>query len=205
MPTRRLLLASAGAFAALPVLAQDRPNPMPEDLRRSLERDPTAPVLGNPQGDITLTEFFDYNCSFCRSMLPVIQQLVSSDPQLRVVYREWPVFGPGSEFAARASLAALPTGNYWRLHAGLLTMKARAEEATVMRVARQVGLDEARLRRDMDSEPVERHISMSHLLAEHMGLVGTPTFICGDEAVFGKRTLAEMRDLIERGRRTMGA
>nr|WP_111300214.1 DsbA family protein [Paracoccus saliphilus] len=205
MPTRRLLMASAGAFAALPALAQDRPNPMPEDLRRALERDPTAPVLGNPQGDITLTEFFDYNCDFCRSMLPVIQKLVSSDPQLRVVYREWPVFGLGSEFAARASLAALPTGQYWRLHAGLLTMRGRAQEATVMRVARQVGLDEARLRRDMDSEPVERHISMSHLLAEHMGLVGTPTFICGDEAVFGKRTLEEMRELIERGRRTMRA
>ena len=205
MPTRRLLLASAGAFAALPALAQDRPNPMPADLRRALERDPTAPVLGNPQGDITLTEFFDYNCDYCRSMLPVIQQLVSSDPQLRVVYREWPVFGPGSDFAARASLAALPTGKYWQFHAGLLTMRGRAEEASVMRVARKVGLDEARLRRDMDSEPVERHISMSHLMAEHMGLVGTPTFICGDEAVFGGRTLEEMRALIERGRRTMGA
>ncbi|WP_410218939.1 DsbA family protein [Paracoccus sp. (in: a-proteobacteria)] len=204
MPTRRTLLATAGAFAALPAFAQDRPNPMPDELRRALERDSTAPVLGNPQGNITLTEFFDYNCGFCRQMLPIVQQLVTSDPELRVVYREWPVFGPGSDFAARASLASLPTGRYWRFHAGLLGMRARAEEATVMRVARQVGLDEAELRQGMQSDAVERHISSSHLLAEHMALMGTPTFICGDEAVFGALTLEEMQALVARGRRTMG-
>lgn len=204
MPTRRLILASAAAFAALPALAQDRPNPMPEDLRRALERDETAPVLGNPQGNVTLTEFFDYNCQYCRTMLPLMSELVRSDPQLRVVYREWPVFGPGSDFAARMSLASLPTGNYWRLHAALLSMNARAEEATVLRAVRDLGLDEAALRDGMDSDEIERHISMSHLLAEHMGLSGTPSFICGDEAVFGSMTLDELRDLVARGRRTMG-
>ncbi len=66
MPTRRFLLASAGAFAAMPAFAQDRPNPMPDELRQALERDPTAPVLGNPDGNITLTEFFDYNCPHCK-------------------------------------------------------------------------------------------------------------------------------------------
>lgn len=177
---------------------------MPEELRQALERDPTAPVLGNPDGNITLTEFFDYNCGFCRKMLPVMQQLVSSDPDLRVVYREWPVFGAGSDFAARASLASLPTGKYWRFHAGMLGMRGRAEEASVMRVARDVGLDEADLRERMESDTVARHISTSFLLADHMGLMGTPTFICGDEAVFGEMTLQEMRDLVARGRRTLG-
>ncbi|TJZ93350.1 DsbA family protein [Paracoccus gahaiensis] len=209
MPTRRTLLAAtaaATALAALPALAQApaRANPMPEELRRALERDPTAPVLGNPDGDITLTEFFDYNCPHCRTMLPLVQQLVSSDPQLRVVYREWPVFGPGSDFAARASLATLPMGRYWQMHAGLLTMRGRAEEATVMRVARDVGLDEAQLREAMLAEPIERHINTSHMLADHMGLAGTPSFICGDEAVFGAMTLDELRELVARGRRTMG-
>lgn len=204
MPTRRTLLASAAAFAALPALAQQRDNPMPEDMRRALEREPTAPVLGNPQGNITLTEFFDYNCPHCKTMLPLMSELVRSDPQLRVVYREWPVFGPGSEFAARASLATLPMGQYWRFHAGLLTMRSRAEPATVMRVARDLGLDEADLRRRMDAPEIERHITMSHLLADHMGLMGTPTFICGDEATFGAMTLEELRALVARGRQTMG-
>lgn len=204
MPTRRFLLASAGAFAAMPAFAQDRPNPMPEELRQALERDPTAPVLGNPDGNITLTEFFDYNCPHCKTMLPLMSELVRSDPQLRVVLREWPVFGPGSEFAARASLASLPTGNYWRLHAALLGMRARAEEATVMRVVRDLGLDEAAIRTGMQADTVERHITYSHLLGDHMGLMGTPSFICGDEAAFGAMTLEELRALVQRGRRTMG-
>lgn len=204
MPTRRFLLASAGAFAAMPAFAQDRPNPMPEELRQALERDPTAPVLGNPDGNITLTEFFDYNCPHCKTMLPLMSELVRSDPQLRVVLREWPVFGPGSEFAARASLASLPTGNYWRLHAALLGMRARAEEATVMRVVRDLGLDEAAIRTGMQADAVERHITYSHLLGDHMGLMGTPSFICGDEAAFGAMTLEELRALVQRGRRTMG-
>lgn len=204
MPTRRFLLASAGAFAVMPAFAQDRPNPMPEELRQALERDPTAPVLGNPDGNITLTEFFDYNCPHCKTMLPLMSELVRSDPQLRVVLREWPVFGPGSEFAARASLATLPTGNYWRLHAALLGMRARAEEATVMRVVRDLGLAEAAIRTGMQADTVERHITYSHLLGDHMGLMGTPSFICGDEAAFGAMTLEELRALVQRGRRTMG-
>lgn len=208
MPTRRTLLATAGAFAVLAPAARaqtpDRPNPMPEELRQALERDPTAPVLGNPDGNITLTEFFDYNCPYCRTMLPRVQQLISSDPQLRVVYHEWPVFGPGSEFAARAALATLPGGNYWRMHAGLLSMRERAEEPTVLRVARGLGIDEAQLRADMEDDRIELHITNSQLLADHMGLMGTPSFICGDEAAFGEMSLDELRELVARGRATMG-
>ncbi|TRW97470.1 DsbA family protein [Paracoccus sp. M683] len=209
MTTRRHLLISAtalGAATALPALAQavDRPNPMPDDLRRALERDATAPVLGNPDGNITLTEFFDYNCEFCRGMVGTVQQLISSDPQLRVVYREWPVFGEGSEFAARASLASLRQEKYWAFHAALMAMKDRAAEASVMRVARQIGLDTTRLRADMDRPEVGEHIEGSIRLADHMGLMGTPSFIAGDEGVFGKMSLTEMQDLVARARKTLG-
>src|SRR5690606_19454054 len=124
-------------------------NPMPESLRQALERDPTAPVLGNPQGDITLTEFFDYNCAFCRKMVPTVQRLIGADPQLRVVFREWPVFGEGSDFAARAALASLDQGKYWQFHAALMALRGKVDEASTLRVAREVGLDEARLKRDM--------------------------------------------------------
>lgn len=207
MIPRRLVLASAaacGIAAALPASAADRPNPMPEELRKALERDPTAPVLGNPAGDITLSVFFDYNCPHCRKMAAPIGGLISSDPQLRVVYREWPVFGEGSEFAARASLASLDTGKYWQFHTALLSMKGRAEEASVMRVARQTGLDPDALRRGMGAENVTRHIGLSFQLAEHMGLMGTPTFIAGDEAVFGEQSRADLAALVARGRKTLG-
>ena len=138
MPTRRQTLALGAMIAVAPTLALSqtataaRPNPMPDELRKSLERDRNAPVLGNPNGDITLTEFFDYNCSFCKRMLPTVQQLISSDPNLRVVFREWPVFGEGSNFAARAALASLHQGKYWQMHAGLMGMRDRAAEPSVM-------------------------------------------------------------------------
>lgn len=203
MPTRRQTILSAAALSlttVFPIRAAARANPMPEELRRALERDPTAPVLGNPEGDITLTEFFDYNCSFCRRVVGTMQRLVSDDRNLRIVLREWPVFGEGSEFAARASLASLQQGKYWQFHAGMMKMRGRAEEASVMRIARDVSLDEARLRRDMEAENVSRHISNSFELADHMGLMGTPTFIAGDEAAFGALSLEDLKELVARGR-----
>lgn len=209
MLTRRHILmgaTGATAVAALPAWAQgaDRPNPMPDELRKALERSPNAPVLGNPKGDITLTEFFDYNCQFCKKMVPTVQKLISADPELRVVYREWPVFGEDSEFAARASLASLDQGRYWQFHSALMQARGRAAEPTVMRVVRDLGLDEAKLRRDMNSQWVSDHITLSFQLADHMGLMGTPTFIAGDEGVFGEMSLDELRDLVARARQTLG-
>ena len=208
MQTRRQTLALAGALGVVlvtPTFAQDanRPNPMPEDLRKAIERDPTAPVLGNPKGDITLTEFFDYNCPFCKKIVPTIHKLISSDPDLRVVFREWPVFGEGSEFAARASLASLAQGKYWQTHTALMAMKDRAAEPSVMRAVRDLGLDEAKLRADMQSDRVSSHISRSFELADHMSLVGTPTLIAGDEARFGDTSLDELKALVARARKTL--
>ena len=210
MHSRRDLLIGVslfGATAAVPALGQTtsgRANPMPEELRKDLERDPTSPVLGNPKGNITLTEFFDYNCPFCRKMVPVVQQLIASDPELRVVFREMPVFGEGSDFAARASLASLDQRKYWQFHTAMLAMKDRAEEASVLRIADKVGLDMDRLRDDMESQRVIDHIGRSLSLADHMGLMGTPTFIAGDEAVFGQQSLSDLQGLVARGRKTLG-
>ncbi|MFC3570102.1 DsbA family protein [Paracoccus sp. TOH] len=207
---RRSLILAGASLLALPALdrtaalAQERANPMPDNLRKSLERDPTAPVLGNPQGDITLTEFFDYNCPFCRKMVEPMHRLISSDKNLRVVFREWPVFGEDSDFAARASLASLQQGRYWQFHTALFRTKGRVTQEATMRAARDIGLDTARLERDMAAEPVERHISMSSMLAEHMGLIGTPTFVAGDEGAFGQYSLDELRGLVQRARETMG-
>lgn len=210
MERRNLILAGA-SLLALPALgatslAQEaRGNPMPEDLRKSLERDPTAPVLGNPDGDITLTEFFDYNCPFCRKMVQPMHRLILEDKNLRVVFREWPVFGEDSDFATRASLASLPQEKYWQLHTALFRTKGRVTEDATMKAAREVGLDIPRLERDMAADQVERHITMSYMLAEHMSLVGTPTFIAGDEGAFGGYSLDDLRGLVRRARETMGA
>lgn len=209
MLTRRLIIASGAALAAssaLPGFAQtsDRPNPMPEELRKAMEQDSTAPVLGNPKGDITLTEFFDYNCPFCRQMAPLIPQLIKDDPKLRIVFREWPVFGEGSEHAAQAALASLQQGKYWQMHQGLMALKEPARESSTLKVAKKVGLDIDRMKKDMESEAVQSHISRSFELGDHMGLIGTPTFIAGDEGLFGENDLKALQGLVSRGRKTLG-
>ena len=206
MPSRRTTLVLLAAAAASPALGQasGRPNPMPEELREALERGRNAIVLGNPDGNVTLTEFFDYNCPFCKKILPAMQRLIGSDPQLRVVFREWPVFGEGSDFAARAALASREQGKYWQVHSGLMAMRDRAAEGSVMRVVRRLGLDEAKLRAAMQSDPVEDHIARSFMLAEHMSLIGTPTLIAGDEAVFGDQSLDDLTALVARARKTLG-
>ena len=206
MPSRRATIALLAAAAASPALGQgaDRPNPMPAELREALERDRNAVVLGNPDGNVTLTEFFDYNCPFCKKLVPAMQRLIGSDPQLRVVFREWPVFGEGSDFAARAALAAREQGKYWQVHAGLMAMKDRAAEPSVTRVVRRLGLDEAKLREAMQSDPVEDHIARSFMLADHMSLIGTPTLIAGDEALFGDQSFEDLTALVARARKTLG-
>ena len=207
--TRRMMIGTAGlvagmALAPAPLMAAtEHPNPMPEELRRVLERNPALPVLGNPQGDITLTEFFDYNCPFCRTNMADVQRLIGADPKLRVVFREWPVFGEGSMFASKASLASLQQGKYWPFHEALMTMKGRAEEATVLRAARQVGLDVDRLRVDMEKRAILDQIYETMDLADTMALTGTPTFIAGHEASFGKLTLADLQQLVATARKDM--
>ena len=136
--------------------------------------------------------------------MPKMQQLISADPGLRVVFREWPVFGEGSEFAARAALAALAQGKYWQMHSGLMQMRDRAAEPSVMRVARKLGLDEAKLRADMQSDRVSSHIATSFELADLMSLAGTPTLIAGDDAVFGDQSLEDIQALIAKARKMLG-
>ena len=176
---------------------------MPGELRKAIERPPFAPVLGNAAGDITLTEFFDYTCPHCRTTVPEIRKLIGSDPDLRVVLREWPIFGEGSEFCARASLAALKQRKYWEFHSGLMAIKGRADEASAMRIASAIGLDEARLRRDMVGADVEEHIAETMALGDHMGLMGTPTFIAGNDGLFGKQSAADLARLMARARQDL--
>ncbi len=204
MQRRSFLIASTGLLVLPAIALAARDNPMPDELRKALERDPTAPVLGNPDGDVTLTEFFDYNCPFCRKMVDPIHRLILSDPNLRVVFREWPVFGADSEDAARVSLASLSQGRYWQMHKAMFSIRGKANADTARQAAAKAGLDLTRLEQDIQSERVERHITNSFLLAEHMGLMGTPSFVAGDEGAFGEYSLDALKGLVQRARETLG-
>ncbi len=153
--------------------------------RERLEQDPNAIILGNPDGDVTVVEFFDYNCPYCRRVMPQVDALIAQDPNVRLVYREWPILGEGSDFAARAALASRNQGLYEEFHVAMMSMDERAEEASVLRIAREVGLDIEQLRQDMDAPEVDEHIATSMELTRALGFSGTPSFVIGDAMIPG--------------------
>ncbi|TIO11831.1 MAG: DsbA family protein, partial [Mesorhizobium sp.] len=106
-----------------------------------LFRDKRSPVGGNAEGNVTLVEFFDYNCPYCRMMAPIMDQAVAGDPQLRIVYKEFPILGPDSVFAAKAALAADKQGKYAAFHKALYGSRTRVTEAAVLKIAADAGLD----------------------------------------------------------------
>ncbi len=164
--------------------------------RETLERDPNAPVLGNPEGDVTVVEFFDYNCPYCRRVKPEIEALLEADPNVRLVYREWPILGEGSVFAARAALAAREQGLYEQFHWAMMAMNGRANASSVLRIAEEVGLDVTQLRRDMEAPEVAEHIQTSMRLTQALGLNGTPSFVIGDALVPGIVDVDQLQTLV---------
>lgn len=168
-------------------------------LRPELDEDDNAPILGNVEGDVTLIEFFDYNCPYCKSVAPDILSLIEEDRSIRLVYREWPILGEDSLFAARAALAAREQGLYEELHWALMSLR-RATKQTVLIAAEEVGLNIEQLQRDMTSEKIAQHIERSMQLAREIGLSGTPSFVLGDRVIPGAISLEEMRDLLQQYR-----
>ncbi len=173
-----------------------------ERRRAELERDPNAPVLGNPQGDITMIEFFDYNCPYCKRAMEPVKGLLAGDGGIRLVYREFPILSDGSVFAAKAALAARNQGKYEEMHWALMSL-GRADEASTIKTAEGLGLDIDRLRADMDSPEVASHIALSMDLAGGLGITGTPSFVIGDTVVPGLVPLEKLVELVETQRRAM--
>lgn len=134
-------------------------------------------VAGNPNGSVTLVEFFDYQCGHCKEMKPVLEELLKSDKNLRVVYKEFPIFGKTSELASRAALAAAMQGKYEVMHQALLKMDKRMDDAVVMEAAKTAGLNTTKLKKDMDSKEVTEILAANRMLAEKLHLMGTPAFI----------------------------
>ena len=168
--------------------------------RNVIERDPNAPVLGNPEGDVTVVEFFDYNCPYCRRAAPEVDALIAKDRNIRLVYREWPILGEGSVFAARAALASRKQGKYAEFHAAMMGLQGRAEEESVLRVAAEIGLDIDRLRQDMTAPAIEEHIATSMRLTRGLGFQGTPSFVIGDGLVPGFVERSQLEEFVARAR-----
>ncbi len=161
-------------------------------------------VVGNPQGDVNLVEFFDYNCGYCKRALADKIELMKADPKLRVILKEFPVLGPGSVEAARVAAAVRmqdKTGKkYFDFHQRLLTGRGQVDKARAIAAAREAGLDVARIERDINGDEVRRSLEESFMLAQKLGLNGTPSYVVGGDVVIGAVGAATLREKINAAR-----
>ncbi|MGB6534331.1 MAG: DsbA family protein [Xanthobacteraceae bacterium] len=161
-------------------------------------------TLGNPNGNVTLVEFFDYNCGFCRGALPAMLALLKDDPKLRIVLKEWPILGPGSVEAAHVAVAVRmqdPGGQkYLAFHRKLLGDPGAADKDKALAAAAGAGLDMVRLKRDMDSDEPLVTIDEDSDLARALDINGTPGYVIGDTVVPGAVGLAALKDYIAKAR-----
>ncbi len=134
-------------------------------------------TAGNPKGAVTVVEFFDYQCIHCKKMSPTIANLLKKDNNLRVIYKEFPIFGKSSEMASRAALAAGMQGKYQAMHEALFKVEKRMDNKIVMDTAKSLGLDISKLKTDMNSKEVTAILDANRQLAEKLHLMGTPAFI----------------------------
>lgn len=148
-------------------------------------RRPGAPVLGNPSGDVTIVEFYDYNCPYCRRASAAIQEVLKSDTKVRVVVQELPILSKGSEEAARVALAANLQGKYGPAHAAIAGVRGQLNEAAALKSVAPLGLDIDRLRRDMGGAAVAAELAATRSLAQDLQIEGTPYFVIGDRIVPG--------------------
>src|SRR5713226_6914272 len=156
-------------------------------------RDPASPIGGNLNGDVTLVEFFDYNCPYCRQMVPVMIKAEEGDPQLRVVYKEFPILGPNSTFAAKAALAAHKQAKYVAFHRALYQVRGAVDPAKITEAAATVGLDVERLKIDMEDPALEAAIDKNLELAKVLRINGTPGFVVGDQILRGATDLKTLQ------------
>jgi len=168
--------------------------------RHEVFDDPDAPVAGNPRGDASLVEFFDYRCPYCKQVEPSLEALLAADRQLRFVYKEFPVLGPESVTAARAALAARKQDKYDAMHRSLMALKGQIDDAAIFRAAGSVGVDVERLKRDMAAPEIDRMLKANASLASALDIRGTPGFVIGNEIVPGAISLDDLKHLIDAAR-----
>jgi protein-disulfide isomerase len=139
----------------------------------------------NPKGEVPVLEFFDYNCGYCRRALSDVTKLVEKEKQVRLILKELPILSKGSEDASKVALAVKMQGKYWEFYRAMFENQGQANEATALRIAEKVGVDMAKLKKDMASPEIKKEIEGTRALAQKLGIQGTPHFMIGDRVIPG--------------------
>lgn len=167
------------------------------DNKELLNSDLNAPTYGNPNADITIVEFFDYNCGYCKRAMTVMQEVLKNDKNLRIVYREFPILSEGSIYASRAALASRAQDKYEIFHEELMLSTQELNATLVIQIAKKIGLDVEKLQQDMNDPSVFEHIQTSRDLADALQFTGTPSFVIGDKLIGGYIPQEAIMEIIE--------
>jgi len=168
--------------------------------RSELLHDPESPVSGDPAGEVTVVEFFDYRCGFCQRAAGSVTQLQKDDTRVRIVYKDFPILGADSVQAAKAALASRSQGQHQAFHEALFAAKGELTREQILQIANDVGLDTKKLVADMDNPEWLAIIERNRALASELGITGTPAFVVGTELVPGAIDLTTLKELVTRAR-----
>ena len=208
--TRREALRAAGAIAIMLGLAPGSALGQSGDDKVLTEalvlRDPDIPVAGNPKGDITIVEYFDYQCPYCRKLEPELRQVVQDDGKVRLVLKDWPVLGPVSVIAARMALASKYQDKFLQAHAALIGVNSKLTEPRIRELLADAGVDVDRATRDLatNAKAIDAILARNNDQATAFGFRGTPSFIIGKFRVPGVLTMAQFEQAIADARKAAG-
>lgn len=171
-------------------------------LKDKLENTPFSPVAGNPKGDVTIVEFFDYNCTYCKRSLPMVMELLKADPNIRYVFKEFPILAETSQIAARAALAAQVQGKYFDFHRMMMEAGGGITEDKIYKVAEKVGINVAKLKEDMKDPRIDEELKANYALTRELDISGTPAFIVGEEMIPGMPSPGSLEEAINKVRKS---
>ncbi len=157
---------------------------------------PMTPISGDPRGDVTIVEFFDYQCGFCKRSLSAMMSMMKDDSKLRILWKEFPILGPVSRYAERAAMAAKKQDKYLDFHVAVMGSRGRLTETRVLELAAGAGVDVERLRTDMADPAIVKYLDETIQLAQALGIRGTPAFIIGGRLFAGAIGEATMKDFV---------
>lgn len=177
---------------------RDKAKAMIAEMSDAIYNDPDHIVLGNPQGDVTLVEMFDYNCGYCRNALPDLATLLAEDPNLKVILKEFPILSKESVDAARVAVLVGKDKkvDYWTFHQALFSSRGQVTGETALNEAQKLGMSKVDLALKAGSEEVSATIEKTYRLAKALNITGTPTYIIGSELIPGAVGLDELRGRI---------
>ena len=167
----------------------------------ALYRDPDSPVGGNPDGDVVIVEFNDYQCPYCKRAYQALKSVAGADGRIKIVYKDIPILGEASKLAALAALASVRQGKHGALHSALMEYPGKLDEDKIFEIATGVGLDRALLQKDMNDPKLKEIIDRNMMLASQLGVRGTPAFVIGKQFVPGAIDAAALRQLIAEARK----